>query len=371
MATVDVTKYSGETNGGYIVMFKSNNATHSFANGNNMVTYCYEIINACAGEFTDNCIQELQANSDVEGIYEDGIGGINAASEWAQAIQTNATWGLARLSSKTQLKYTNVTATDFTFYYDPEAGQSSDIYVIDTGVYLNHTDFGGRARWGATFAGKPNVDENGHGTFCAGLAAGATYGVAKKANIIAVKVMNGTGIRGLDYVHQTAQISGRSSVVSFSLTWEALQPLDDAVDKLAHYEIPVVVSAGNNATNASLFSPGRASSAITIAASNILDQQIVASNSGEAIFMFAPGSNIISAYIGNKDATAIHSGTSASAAYVAGIVASFQIHGKMSVNWMKFDLDVASLKGILKDNKASMTPNRLAQNGYALHEEQE
>ncbi|KAG6886444.1 hypothetical protein C0995_007752 [Termitomyces sp. Mi166 len=73
---VDITKYAGKTNGGYIVMFKSNNATHSFANGNNMVIYCYKIINACAGKFTDQCIKGLQANPDVEGIYEDGLGGL-------------------------------------------------------------------------------------------------------------------------------------------------------------------------------------------------------------------------------------------------------------------------------------------------------
>ncbi|KAG6888230.1 hypothetical protein C0995_009607 [Termitomyces sp. Mi166 len=176
---VDVTKYAGETNGGYIVMFKSKDAASSFANGNNMVTYCYEIIDACAGKFTDQCIQELQANPNVKGIYEDGIG---SASELPGS---NPIVGLANIVLSR--------ATNFPFYYDSQAGQSSDIYVIDTGVYLNHTDFGGRARWGATFAGKPNVDENGHGTFCAGLTAGATYGVAKKANIIAVKVMNSTG----------------------------------------------------------------------------------------------------------------------------------------------------------------------------------
>ncbi|KAG6871594.1 hypothetical protein C0995_002797, partial [Termitomyces sp. Mi166 len=83
---VDVTKYAGETTGEYIVTFKSNSATRSFANGNNMVTYCYEIINACAGKFSDQCIQELQANPDVDGIYEDGIGGTSTASEYPTAI---------------------------------------------------------------------------------------------------------------------------------------------------------------------------------------------------------------------------------------------------------------------------------------------
>ncbi|KAG6859701.1 hypothetical protein C0995_005349, partial [Termitomyces sp. Mi166 len=216
------------------------------------------------------------------------------------------------------------------------------------------TDFGGRARWGVTYKGKDKVDEYGHGTFCAGLAAGATYGVAKKANIIAVKVMNDTGLAGLNYVYKTAPSSGHPSVVSFSLTWKAYKPLDDAVNKLADYGIPVVVAAGNDAKDASLYSPARAQNAITIAASDILDRQTAYSNFGLSVFMFAPGSDIVSTSIENEH----------SAAYVAGIVASFQRHGKLSIDEMKFVLHNASLINVVK-NISLFTPNRLAQNGFA------
>ncbi|KAG6887158.1 hypothetical protein C0995_000832 [Termitomyces sp. Mi166 len=308
------------------------------------------------------CIQELQVNPDVDGIYEDGIGGANTASEYPTAIQTNATWGLARLSSNTTLKYTNVTATDFTFYYDPLAGESSDIYVIDSGVYLDHTDFGGRVTWGITYVGKDKVDEYGHGTFCAsGLAAGATYGVAKKANIIAVKVLDSIGrgatsvaIAGLNYVYQMAQTSGHPSVVSFSLTWKAFKPLDDAVNKVA---------AGNDAEDASLYSPCRAQNAITVAASDILDRKRASSNYGLAVFMFAPGSDIVSTSIENEH----------SAPYVAGIVASFQPHANMSIEDVKLALHKTSLINVLKDirkSKALFTPNRLAQNGFPPKEQE-
>ncbi|KAG6886928.1 hypothetical protein C0995_003180 [Termitomyces sp. Mi166 len=403
---IDVTKYAGKTNGGYIVMFKSKNAAQSFANESNMVTDCFDIIDACAGKFNDQCIQELRANPNVEGIYEDGVGHLNAAPEWPKPaihskyvnIRTNATWGLARMSSQVKLKYTNATSTDFKFYYDPKAGQGSDIYIIDTGVYVEHADFGGRARWGPTFHGEPHVDKAGHGTFCAGLAAGATYGVAKKANIIAVKVMesNGTGsasatLHALDYVRKQALHSGHPSVVSFSIGFKAFKPLDDAVDKvdffallytlhskqktnlclfqLADYEIPVVVAAGNEGEEASLHSPGRAYNAITIAASDILDQRTVKTNYGPAVYMFAPGKKITSTYIGHEHAITINSGTSASAPYVAGIVATFQIYyGKLSIEKMKFALHNASLLGVL--HKAFMTPNRLAQNGFSQIEEQ-
>ncbi|KAG6860214.1 hypothetical protein C0995_014095 [Termitomyces sp. Mi166 len=228
---VDVVKYAGKTNGGYIVMFKSNEATCSFAN-KNMVTYCYKIINGCAGKFTDKDIQELQANPDVKGIYEDGLGVANAAPK--TTVQTDATWGLTRLSSKEKLKYTDILAANFTFYYQTTAGQASDIYT--------QADFGGHARWGKTFGGHPDIDDNGHGTWCAGIAAGTRYGVAKKANVIAVKVLNATGhgpasdvIAGLDYVLQSTQASGHPSVVSLSLAYNITQPLDDAVARACFF----------------------------------------------------------------------------------------------------------------------------------------
>ena len=47
----------------------------------------------------------------------------------------------------------------------------SVIYVIDTGINVNDPSFGGRAEWGTSVIGGPNRDQNGHGTFCAGLAA--------------------------------------------------------------------------------------------------------------------------------------------------------------------------------------------------------
>lgn len=38
-----------------------------------------------------------------------------------------------------------------------------------------------------------NIDGNGHGTHCAGTAGGHKYGVAKEANLVAVRVLNNLG----------------------------------------------------------------------------------------------------------------------------------------------------------------------------------
>ena len=87
-----------------------------------------------------------------------------------------------------------VTALTYTYTYsDDYQGEGVDIYIVDTGINLNHVDFGGRATFGWTGTGLNQTDDHGHGSHVAGIAAGTQYGVAKKANLISVKVLNSAG----------------------------------------------------------------------------------------------------------------------------------------------------------------------------------
>src|SRR5436190_3749219 len=86
-------------------------------------------------------------------------------------------------------------------------------YVVDTGVNIKHEEFEGRAVWGATIpTGDEDEDGNGHGTHVAGTIGSKTYGVAKKAKIVAVKVLrsNGSGtmsdvLKGVEWAAEATE----------------------------------------------------------------------------------------------------------------------------------------------------------------------
>jgi subtilisin family serine protease len=134
----------------------------------------------------------------------------------------------------------------------------------DTGIYIEHNDFGGRASWGATFGGYGDVDDNGHGTHTASTAVGAQYGIAKAATVVAVKVLgaNGNGaysdiIAGIEWVMNAASKSGKPSIANMSLGGSASESMDQAVKNAIAAGVHFAVAAGNAAMDADGTSPAR------------------------------------------------------------------------------------------------------------------
>nr|BFE70436.1 hypothetical protein GCM10020092_037370 [Actinoplanes digitatis] len=155
--------------------------------------------------------------------------------------QTAAPWGLDRADQR------NLPLSQ-TYTYGPSAGVT--VYVVDTGITVGHQDFGGRASYGYDAVEGDNVaqDGNGHGTFVAGVAVGRTYGVAKGANVVGVRVLdnNGSGttagvIAGIDWVTANA-VPGRS-VANLSLGGGASSTLDAAVRRSISAGIPYAIAA--------------------------------------------------------------------------------------------------------------------------------
>lgn len=144
-----------------------------------------------AAEIDDDIVDLLSNFPGVEYIEQDAVvkanlGQSEGIEKRAYITQSSSTWGLGRISRQT------TGATSYT--YDSTAGSNTCVYVIDTGIYTAHPEFEGRATFLANFAGDgSNTDGNGHGTHCAGTVGSKTYGVAKKAKIFAVKVLDASG----------------------------------------------------------------------------------------------------------------------------------------------------------------------------------
>ncbi|MFF7181166.1 S8 family serine peptidase [Streptomyces sp. NPDC008121] len=231
-------------------------------------------------------------------------------------------WGLDRVDQAD-------TAGDAKYTYPDKAGEGVTAYVIDTGVRVTHKDFEGRAADGFDAIDNDNTaqDGNGHGTHVAGTLAGATYGVAKKAKIVAVRVLddNGSGtteqvVAGIDWVTENHQ---GPSVANMSLGGGADPALDEAVKKAIAAGVTFGVAAGNESSDAGQGSPSRVQEALTVASSTKNDEQSDFSNFGAVVDLYAPGSDIASAWNDSDTGTKTISGTSMATPHVVGAAAVY------------------------------------------------
>jgi subtilisin family serine protease len=225
-------------------------------------------------------------------------------------------WGLDRIDQRDL-------PLDNRYRYVTEAANVT-AYVIDTGVRRTHEEFAGRVSGGIDLVdkdGDPN-DGNGHGTFIAGIIGGTDFGVAKKINIVPVRVLNNSGagstadvIAGIDWVTQNAR---KPAVANMSLGGSANTALDDAVRRSIASGVTYGVAAGSSASDAANFSPARVQEALTTAATNINDCVHSSSNYGPLIDLYAPGVNIAGPWATSDTATITISGTSVSTPHVVG-----------------------------------------------------
>jgi subtilisin family serine protease len=212
-------------------------------------------------------------------------------------------------------------------------GRNVDAYVLDTGIFKTHEDFQGRASCGKSFYNDDCTDIQGHGTHVAGTIGGALYGIAKKAKLISVKVLDDQGsgayatiIAGIDWViNRKKQLPKRPMIINMSLGGPKSQHVNKAVTSAFNAGIVTVVAAGNEGTDSCIKSPASAGHAITVGATSIDDTMSDFSNYGKCVDVLAPGDNIESTYSywGLFGTTAILSGTSMAAPHVAGVAALY------------------------------------------------
>jgi serine protease len=212
-------------------------------------------------------------------------------------------------------------------------GQGVHIYVQDTGVRGSHNDFGGRViptidltsgslvecGGSASCAG----DRQGHGTHCAGTAAGISYGVASGATIHAVKTLSDQGSGARSWQHSAIDwitASGATpAVISMSLGGSGADPLyTTSIGAATAKGITVVVAAGNSNSDSCNFSPAFAADAITVGATASDNRRASYSNYGSCNNIMAPGSAIVSASASSDTGSRSLSGTSMACPHVSG-----------------------------------------------------
>ncbi|HEU4712998.1 MAG TPA: RICIN domain-containing protein [Pyrinomonadaceae bacterium] len=210
------------------------------------------------------------------------------------------------------------------------------VYIIDSGIRASHNDFGGRVIPGFNaFLGGSTDDFSGHGTHVAATVGGSYFGVAKNVTLVTVRVLNpdltapnAAIIAAVEYVTEDHQ-QGQPAVANMSLTTAGSTAVDNAVTRSILDGVTYVVAAGNDNANACDYSPARVQGALTVGATDNTDTRSKftpsprASNVGTCLDLFAPGSNIQSAWNGGNTDSNVLSGTSMASPHVAGVAALY------------------------------------------------
>ena len=271
------------------------------------------------------------------------------------AVQSPAPWNLSMLDFAAR-------PADNQFAYSDSAGAGARVYVIDSGVSPN-AELAARLVAGTSFVsdGRGSADCHGHGTHVAGTIAATTYGVAKKATIVPIRVFDCAGggasiskiVAGINWAINDKP-AGTVGIINMSLgtTCRLSLPclssdsLLVAVQNAIDAGFVVVAAAGNSNTSACRFTPAAAPNALTVGAVDRNDAEAQFSNYGSCVDLLAPGVDIVSLNFAANGSTKTMSGTSMAAPHVAGAAALY-----LSAN------PGASASDVTTAVKANVVPN--------------
>ena len=223
---------------------------------------------------------------------------------------------------------------------DVITGEGIKVAVLDTGIDYNHQELSGIYKGGYDFINDDDnpMDDNGHGTHCAGIIAAnsdpeGVVGVAYGVDLYAVKVLDSGGsgaysviIDGINWAVNNVDYGdyGKMDVISMSLSGRSgSTALEAACDAAQDAGIVIVCAAGNagrrNVNANTVQYPALYDSTIAVGATDSSDARASFSSTGTGLDLVAPGVDIWSTFVGGG--YKLYSGTSMACPHVAGTVA--------------------------------------------------
>ncbi|MGW5054860.1 S8 family serine peptidase [Actinokineospora sp. NPDC004072] len=313
--------------GGFIVSLKAGEATASAASvksasaslaqrygGELDTVFTASMSGFLTWDLTAAEARRLAADPQVKKVYQVG-------TARAYDVQDNAVWGIDRIDQ-------DDLPLDRKYHYNGTASNVT-VYVTDTGIKTSLADFEGRASVGADFVddGQNGIDCSGHGTHVAGTIGSKTYGVAKKAKLVSVRMLgvscgstapDSAGVESIEWVTANAV---KPAVVNASWGFDNADIGDEALAGLNRAGIPFVAAAGNNNSGSCGFGPGNEPTTINVGGTNSSDGKYSLSNYGSCVDILAPADGVVSLSLSGS-ATGM-SGTSMASPHVAGVAALY------------------------------------------------
>ncbi len=274
-------------------------------------------LNGFAADLPAAAALSLASLPGVRGVESDGVFSLS------ETQPNPPSYGLDRIDQRNR-------PLSGTYVYN-QTGVGVRAYIIDTGIHATHQDFSGRAVAGVnTVDASPSTSDcNGHGTHVAGTVGGESFGVAKDASLVAVRVFgcgNSTTttaiIAGVDWVTGNHQ-AGQPAVANMSLGGGSSAALNTAVRNMINDGVSTAIASGNDGANGCGGSPAAVGEGIVTGSTDANDARASFSNFGTCVDIHAPGVSIISASPASNTASASLSGTSMATPHVAGAAALY------------------------------------------------
>mmetsp|Transcript_8623 Transcript_8623/g.15488 ORF Transcript_8623/g.15488 Transcript_8623/m.15488 type:complete len:689 (+) Transcript_8623:80-2146(+) len=316
-------------------------------------------------------------------IESPGVGGTQVATSLSvppnsPGINVHPTWGVFRVDNR---------ENKWDHHYEPphlaHDGNEVNVYVLDTGIRASHGELLGRVvPYGSAYNdfGQRFVhscknqtmdcarDLHGHGTAVASVIAGTTVGIASRATVYSVRVLDQSGAGDasdiMGAMDRICRNHVKPAVIYLSAGARGHHPsVDKTIAEVsATCNITVVVAAGNHGDNACGYTPSAAPEAIRVGATTETDMLSSFSNWGECVDIMAPGSHIKVAGAQSDNTFVVQSGTGLAAAHVAGaaalVLAAFDDFAPHQVRDQIINTSTEGRVQMLPSIK-SWTPNRL------------